>query len=86
MRMVLGDCLEVLPTLPEASVDAVVTDPPYGLVEPRSGASGTTGVACAREGREFIGIEMTPEYHAIATARIEVALAARAATEGGVTP
>ncbi len=26
-----GDCLEVLPTLPEASVDAVVTDPPYGL-------------------------------------------------------
>ena len=27
----LGDCLEVLPTLPAGSVDAVVTDPPYGL-------------------------------------------------------
>jgi DNA modification methylase len=27
----LGDCLEVLRTLPNASVDAVVTDPPYGL-------------------------------------------------------
>ena len=27
----LGDCLEVLRTLPDASVDAVVTDPPYGL-------------------------------------------------------
>ena len=27
----LGDCLEVLRTLPPASVDAVVTDPPYGL-------------------------------------------------------
>jgi site-specific DNA-methyltransferase (adenine-specific) len=26
-----GDCLNVLPTLPDASVDAVVTDPPYGL-------------------------------------------------------
>ena len=26
-----GDCLEVLATLPDASVDAVVTDPPYGL-------------------------------------------------------
>jgi len=26
-----GDCLEVLKTLPECSVDAVVTDPPYGL-------------------------------------------------------
>jgi site-specific DNA-methyltransferase (adenine-specific) len=27
----LGDCLEVMRTLPDASVDAVVTDPPYGL-------------------------------------------------------
>lgn len=26
-----GDCLEVLRDLPDASVDAVVTDPPYGL-------------------------------------------------------
>lgn len=26
-----GDCLEVLRTLPDCSVDAVVTDPPYGL-------------------------------------------------------
>jgi site-specific DNA-methyltransferase (adenine-specific) len=26
-----GDCLEVLRTMPDASVDAVVTDPPYGL-------------------------------------------------------
>ena len=25
----LGDCLEILPTLPK--VDAVVTDPPYGI-------------------------------------------------------
>jgi len=27
----LGDCLEVLPTFAAGSVDAVVTDPPYGL-------------------------------------------------------
>lgn len=27
----LGDCLEVLPTLAAGSVDAVVTDPPYGI-------------------------------------------------------
>ena len=26
-----GDCLEVLKTIPDASVDAVITDPPYGL-------------------------------------------------------
>lgn len=29
--LLLGDCIEVMATLPEASVDAVVTDPPYGL-------------------------------------------------------
>ncbi len=27
----LGDCLDVLKALPDGSVDAVVTDPPYGL-------------------------------------------------------
>lgn len=26
-----GDCVEILRTLPEASIDAIVTDPPYGL-------------------------------------------------------
>ncbi len=29
--VVHGDCLELLPTLAEASIDACVTDPPYGL-------------------------------------------------------
>lgn len=29
----LGDCLEVLPSIPDGSVDAIVTDPPYGLAE-----------------------------------------------------
>lgn len=28
-----GDCLDVIRTLPEASVSAVITDPPYGLSE-----------------------------------------------------
>lgn len=27
----LGDSLHILPTLPDASIDAIVTDPPYGL-------------------------------------------------------
>lgn len=31
MTLHSGDCLEVMPTLPESSVDAIVTDPPYGL-------------------------------------------------------
>ena len=30
-KLLLGDCLEVMKTLPDCSVDAVVTDPPYGL-------------------------------------------------------
>jgi DNA modification methylase len=35
--------------------------------------SGTTGVACAKEEREFIGIELDPEYLEIARARLEAA-------------
>ena len=37
--------------------------------------SGTTGVACANTGRNFIGIEKDDKYFAIAKARIEAALA-----------
>lgn len=37
--------------------------------------SGTTGVACARDGRSFIGIERDPEYFEIACRRIEKAYA-----------
>ena len=29
VRLLLGDCLEILPTLADGSVDAVITDPPY---------------------------------------------------------
>jgi site-specific DNA-methyltransferase (adenine-specific) len=42
--------------------EGVVLDPFMG--------SGTTGIACVREGRSFVGIEREPEYHAIAEARI----------------
>lgn len=30
MRLIQGDCREVLKTLPDASIDCCVTDPPYG--------------------------------------------------------
>jgi hypothetical protein len=36
--------------------------------------SGTTGVACIRTGRRFIGIEKEPKYFAIAVKRIEAEL------------
>ena len=31
MRLIQGDCMKVLPTLPDESVDLIVTDPPYGI-------------------------------------------------------
>lgn len=46
--------------------DGVVLDPFMG--------SGTTGVACARLGRDFIGIEVDTKYFDIACRRIEAAL------------
>lgn len=30
-RVVNADCLEYMRTMPDNSVDAIVTDPPYGL-------------------------------------------------------
>ena len=31
VELYLGDCLEIMPTLEDGSVDAVITDPPYGI-------------------------------------------------------
>ena len=31
IQLILGDCLEVMRTMPDKSVDAVITDPPYGI-------------------------------------------------------
>lgn len=49
--------------------------PPGGTVLDPFMGSGTTGVACMQEGREFIGVECEPEYIAIAEARISHSLA-----------
>jgi site-specific DNA-methyltransferase (adenine-specific) len=49
-----------------ALTDGVVLDPFMG--------SGTTGVACVRLGRKFIGIEIEPKYFDIAVKRIEQAI------------
>lgn len=38
----LGDCRDVLPLLPAGSVDAVITDPPYGIkYKPLRGSNGS---------------------------------------------
>jgi DNA modification methylase len=50
-----------------APVGGVVLDPFTG--------SGTTGLVSVELGRSFVGMELNPEYHAMATARIESAQA-----------
>lgn len=47
----LGDCLEILPTLPK--VDAVITDPPYGIQ--RDGQKPSTSSHGGRKAYEFLG-------------------------------
>jgi DNA modification methylase len=44
------------------------------ILDPFMG-SGTTGVACIRTGRRFIGIEIDPTYFDIARRRLEKELA-----------
>lgn len=45
--------------------------PPQGIVLDPFCGSGSTGVACLREGFSFVGCEQSEEYVAIATARLE---------------
>ena len=49
-----------------------LTKTPTGgvVLDPFTG-SGTTGIACVLEGREFVGIEREPDYIEIAEKRIE---------------
>ena len=44
-RLLKGDCLEILPTLPDNSFDVILTDPPYGINAQEFGDSGGTGGA-----------------------------------------
>ena len=41
-EMRLGDALELLPTVPDATVDLVVTDPPYNIQLPLTMAGGAS--------------------------------------------
>ena len=48
---------------------ATYSNPGDLVLDPFAG-SGTTGVACVQLGREFIGMEMDAQYHALTTRRI----------------
>jgi len=59
-----------------------ISKPGDTILDPFMG-SGTTGVACMQLGRNFIGIEIDPQYHAIAKRRIaEARKAMKAAAVG----
>lgn len=44
VTLYLGDCRDVLPLLPECSVDAIVCDPPYDLTSGKKGGSGSASL------------------------------------------
>lgn len=48
---------------------ATYTNPGDRVLDPFAG-SGSTGAACVALGREFVGIELDPAYHAIAERRV----------------
>lgn len=78
-KIINGSNLDVLETIAENSIDAVITDPPYEL-----GFMGkkwdSTGKAVAFENRErnkdykYIGIELEKEYCEISEMRIDYAI------------
>lgn len=54
-----------------------ITPPGVTILDPFAG-SGSTGVAAVATGREFIGVEMTDHYHAVAVDRLTAATEAAA--------
>ena len=70
-----GDDVRVHPTQkPVGVMEWCLTHIPDAqtILDPFMG-SGTTGVACAKLGRKFIGIELEPKYFDIACSRIQKA-------------
>jgi site-specific DNA-methyltransferase (adenine-specific) len=70
----------VKPTDLMAYLCRLVTPPGGVVLDPFMG-SGSTGKAAMREGFRFIGCDLSPEYLAIARARIEHELAAKVAND-----
>ncbi len=57
-KLYLGDCLDVLKRLPDGSVDAVVTDPPYGIGH-------KSGMRSSWRGQRFAGDQDTRARDAV---------------------
>ena len=89
VRLYLGDCLDVMKTLPEGSVDAVVTDPPYssgGMVRgDRNAATSAKYQHGDTEGKhpEFVG-DTRDQRGWLAWCALWLAAAKRITRPGGV--
>lgn len=55
IRIIQGDCVAVMATLPECSVDAIVTDPPYHLTQASRGGHARTNNPASPHARHRIG-------------------------------
>ena len=70
IKLLKGDCLELMRGIADKSIDMILCDLPYGTVLDFTMGSGTTGVACVNLNRNFIGIELDNKYFEIAKKRI----------------
>lgn len=71
-RLIQGDCLEVMPL---EVIQWCIEKLPKGshtILDPFMG-SGTTGVACVKTSRSFVGIELDPDYFDLSVERIKEA-------------
>ena len=60
LEMRTGDALEILPTLPDASIDLVATDPPYNIQLPLTMAGGKLAEAHANRRTDYAMISDAP--------------------------
>ncbi|HET8785875.1 MAG TPA: DNA methyltransferase [Candidatus Limnocylindrales bacterium] len=60
LRMVTGDALAILPTLADASVDLVATDPPYNIQLPLTMAGGPLADAHANRRTDYAMVSDAP--------------------------
>ena len=51
MKLFNGDCLEVMKSIPDKSIDLIVTDPPYNTTS--RGNTGNTGGMLRKEINKF---------------------------------
>ena len=71
VRILVGDCLELLRGLPDESVHCVVTSPPYWGLRSYKGDPGMIGLEPTFDEHLAILIEISPEYAEMARKRIE---------------